>query len=446
MNDTGAMATSIRRISGAYVRAPALAVAIATPHATPPDYVRDLFTDIRDGIKLLRLLEVLAGVRLPIERASVMQRAHYLSNVKTGLDFLTEERKVKLVNINATDVVDGRPAIVLGLIWSIILSFQIDEHDDVLQDATRIVEKSIKKRPVQLNGSAETPTQKINIPETQATRRKALIAWTGRRISSTLERLGLHQVKDFGVGWRDGRAFCALVHSIDPSCVDLAKIGSSDNKTNLEIAFSAAEKCLGIPRLLDVEDVDVENPDERSIMTYISQFLKEYPTGKKTTSQCHGKGGEAVVKSVDTSLDAVDSAIDPSLVLSASTVSLHNPKPVRREEHMTAHTLLDDEGIRSLLAATSTSLSGSDEDEIEANPEAAQSMPVIRGSPSPRRQARARTYADLRLARVAKTFSRCRAIANIRVTADRTEETRNAVKIIQIENQVSYQPPPPPPP
>lgn len=150
----------------------------------------------------------------------------------------------------------------------------------------------------------------------------------------------------------------------------------------------------------------------------------------------------APAPSLETSLDAVDSAIDPSLVLSASTVSLHNPTSSARKQTVTTPTtLLDDEGIRSLLAATSSSLSVSEE-EMEPNPDAAQSMPNIvqssLGLVSPRRQGWARTYADLRLARVAKTFSRCRAIANIRVTADRTEETRNAVKIVQIENQAGF--------
>jgi hypothetical protein len=31
------------------------------------------------------------------------------------------------VNINASDVVDGKPAVVLGLIWTIILYFQVAE-------------------------------------------------------------------------------------------------------------------------------------------------------------------------------------------------------------------------------------------------------------------------------------------------------------------------------
>ena len=36
--------------------------------------------------------------------------------------------QIKLVNINASDIVDGRPPVILGLIWTIILYFQIEEN------------------------------------------------------------------------------------------------------------------------------------------------------------------------------------------------------------------------------------------------------------------------------------------------------------------------------
>ena len=36
--------------------------------------------------------------------------------------------QIKLVNINASDIVDGRPPVILGLIWTIILYFQVNHE------------------------------------------------------------------------------------------------------------------------------------------------------------------------------------------------------------------------------------------------------------------------------------------------------------------------------
>lgn len=49
------------------------------------------------------------------------------------------------------------------------------------------------------------------------------------------------------------------------------------NKARLEAAFRIAERGLGIPSLLDAEDVDVDKPDEKSIMTYVASFLHKFP-------------------------------------------------------------------------------------------------------------------------------------------------------------------------
>lgn len=86
--------------------------------------IDDLIEDLRDGTKLLALLEVLSGERLPVEKGRVLRRPHFLSNANTALQFLTS-RRIKLVNINPADLVDGKPAVVLGLIWTIILYFQV---------------------------------------------------------------------------------------------------------------------------------------------------------------------------------------------------------------------------------------------------------------------------------------------------------------------------------
>jgi nesprin-1 len=96
-------------------------------------------------------------------------------------------------------------------------------------------------------------------------------------------------VKDFGTSWRDGRAFLAIVHAIDPSLVDIGMLnphGPWTNATRLETAFKIAERHLGVSHLIDPEDVDVAKPDEKSIMTYVAQFLHKYPDlgGSKTVT------------------------------------------------------------------------------------------------------------------------------------------------------------------
>ena len=43
-------------------------------------------------VRLLALLEVLSGERLPMERGRVLRRPHYLSNCNTALEFLRSKR------------------------------------------------------------------------------------------------------------------------------------------------------------------------------------------------------------------------------------------------------------------------------------------------------------------------------------------------------------------
>lgn len=51
-------------------------------------------------------------------------RIHCLENVDKALQFL-KEQKVHLENMGSHDIVDGNHRLTLGLIWTIILRFQV---------------------------------------------------------------------------------------------------------------------------------------------------------------------------------------------------------------------------------------------------------------------------------------------------------------------------------
>ncbi|XP_019725964.1 dystonin isoform X4 [Hippocampus comes] len=81
---------------------------------------------------------------------------------------------------------------------------------------------------------------------------------------------------NFTTSWRDGRLFNAIIHKYRPDLVDMSRVSTQTNRSNLEAAFGVAEQ-LGVARLLDPEDVDVQSPDEKSVITYVSTLYDAFP-------------------------------------------------------------------------------------------------------------------------------------------------------------------------
>ncbi|XP_036218034.2 microtubule-actin cross-linking factor 1 isoform X32 [Bactrocera oleae] len=103
--------------------------------------------------------------------------------------------------------------------------------------------------------------------------REALLRWARR---STLRYPGV-RVNDFTTSWRDGLAFSALVHRNRPDLLDWRKARMDQPLERLEQAFHIVEKEYGVTRLLDPEDVDTNEPDEKSLITYISSLYDVFP-------------------------------------------------------------------------------------------------------------------------------------------------------------------------
>ncbi|XP_064484434.1 alpha-actinin isoform X2 [Ornithodoros turicata] len=198
--------------------------------------IENIEEDFRNGLKLMLLLEVISGETLPKPDRGKM-RFHKIANVNKALDFIAS-KGVKLVSIGAEEIVDGNVKMTLGLIWTIILRFAI---------------------------------QDISVEEMTA--KEGLLLWCQRKTAPYKNV----NVQNFHLSWKDGLAFCALIHRHRPDLLDYGKLKKENPLENLNLAFDVAEKHLNIPRMLDAEDMNsTAMPDERAIMTYVSSYYHTF--------------------------------------------------------------------------------------------------------------------------------------------------------------------------
>ncbi|XP_030557664.1 EH domain-binding protein 1 isoform X1 [Drosophila novamexicana] len=88
------------------------------------------------------------------------------------------------------------------------------------------------------------------------------------------------KVTNLTTSWRNGMAFCAIIHHFMPRLIDMSKLSAHDVVGNCRIAFDAAET-LGIPRVIEPRDMNLLTvPDKLAVMTYLHQ-LRAHFTGKQ---------------------------------------------------------------------------------------------------------------------------------------------------------------------
>uniref|UniRef100_A0A1B0AND0 F-actin cross-linking protein n=1 Tax=Glossina palpalis gambiensis TaxID=67801 RepID=A0A1B0AND0_9MUSC len=197
--------------------------------------------DFRNGLKLMLLLEVISGETLPKPDRGKM-RFHKIANVNKALDFIAS-KGVHLVSIGAEEIVDGNLKMTLGMIWTIILRFAI---------------------------------QDISVEEMTA--KEGLLLWCQRKTAPYKNV----NVQNFHLSFKDGLAFCALIHRHRPDLIDYSKLSKDNPLENLNTAFDVAEKYLDIPRMLDPDDLqNTALPDERAVMTYVSSYYHCFSGAQK---------------------------------------------------------------------------------------------------------------------------------------------------------------------
>jgi len=196
----------------------------------------DVQTEFDTGIRLMQLIKALYAVEMPKYNANPKMRPHKLDNLSLAMNMI-DRAQIKTNFLKTTHLLDHDLKMILGMIWAIILDYQI---------------------------------KGISVEDLSA--KEALLLWCQKKTK------GYNNVKvnDFSGSWRDGLALAALIHHHRPDLIDFDSLNRDNVRENIQLVFDVAQNSLGIDPLLDVEDLDVERPDDKSVMTYISEFYHKF--------------------------------------------------------------------------------------------------------------------------------------------------------------------------
>lgn len=250
----------------------------------PPVEISSFKTDLQNGIKLILLIEAISG-RKEVCRYNKKPttKFHKMENLNNALNFLKSEG-IKLVNVGATDIFDSNITIILGLIWTLILRYEIkSKQGEAGDDATNDLLKWVREQ----------------IPE--------------------------YDIKNFGSNWNDGRAVCALTNAMLPGLIpDHFSKDPNEALENATQGIDIAWERLKIDKLLLPEEMVHPKVDRLSMMTYIAQFRNISPDDMKTDASLCRAYGDGLVKGVVGQESQFFVEMDPS-VKSQPVVSVRGP-------------------------------------------------------------------------------------------------------------------------
>jgi abnormal spindle-like microcephaly-associated protein len=268
--------------------------------------VTNLATDLRDGVLLSRLAEIVTEVPFKSFMQSLRLPAVSRLQKKFNVNFaLSKFRELGITfpdDINPHHIMDGHREMVLALMWCIVshcCMTRLLSSNQVDQEIRDVLRSSRARNKV--NGSSRPSQDQIVLDDVdfgapsgatpEETLKGLLLRWSQAVCSS----FGL-PVRNFIESFQDGRAICLLINYYHPSLVPLCKIhlfsqendemdrtslGETDiverERSNWKTASRATQELGGIPTMLPISD-SLSPPDEQTMtvcLSYLCSRLME---------------------------------------------------------------------------------------------------------------------------------------------------------------------------
>lgn len=128
---------------------------------------------------------------------------------------------------------------------------------------------------------------------------QSLLAWC-REVTKNYRGV---KITNFTTSWRNGLAFCALLHHFRPDIIDYKSLGPQDIKENNKKAYDGFAS-LGISRLLEPSDmVLLAIPDKLTVMTYLYQIRAHFSGQELNVVQIEANSNRSTYKVGDFETD-----------------------------------------------------------------------------------------------------------------------------------------------
>ncbi|CAG9464134.1 unnamed protein product [Pedinophyceae sp. YPF-701] len=209
-----------------------------SPHLMTDLTVADLGADMRDGLRLCRLAEVLAGAApgaiLGHARLNARSRGAKEHNVglalaaleSAGLSLRGIATSAGPVDAKAQDVVDGNRERTLGLLWRAFATFDAPSLLDTPAVSREVSVLSARHRPgVQALGLELARSPHPHEPP---------MGWVQRWAAVTCAGYGV-AVRNLSWSFADGQALCVLVHHYRPDLLPASAIFRPPPPTRAEV-------------------------------------------------------------------------------------------------------------------------------------------------------------------------------------------------------------------